>query len=155
MALGVVALPGHGTLCKPRPSHYFDFSTSFSEPSKIFRYISYTQVKTSLSDYRSELIGAPIKPETVTWDSTLGQNSSYTVLDAEISDAAWAEIAVTPSRTSKATIPARVIHLQLTCGLEGYVHLSKDQMKQLGKYSPTSVAAADGSGYLGLVGVFQ
>ena len=38
---------------------------------------------------------------------------------------------------------------------EGYVLLSKQQMQQLGKYSPSSVRAADGSGYLGLVGVLH
>ncbi|KAM3417115.1 hypothetical protein BST61_g8691 [Cercospora zeina] len=82
-----------------------------------------------------ELQAVPLASENVRWDAALGQYSPYTAMDPAIADKAWADIAVSPS--------------------QGYVKLSKTQMQRLGKYSPSSVRAKDGSGYLALVAVFH
>lgn len=99
MEMDVVVMPNLDVWRKHHCIHILDNFSGTDEPSATIWYheVPCSQC-VSIADAIIELIGAPLKPAITTWDVSVGQNSSFTAMDKEVADAAWAEIQVTKDR---------------------------------------------------------
>ena len=101
MEMDVVVMPNLDVWRKHHCIHILDNFSGTDEPSATIWYYGVPCSQcVSIADRSIELIGAPLKPEITTWDVSVGQNSSFTAMDTEVADAAWAEIQVTKDRAS-------------------------------------------------------
>lgn len=85
-----------------REHHYIHILDNFNGTDESSATIWYHGVPCSqcmsIANAIIELIDAPLKSAITTWDVSVGQNSSFTAMDKEVADAAWAEIQVTKDR---------------------------------------------------------